>query len=68
MKKVGKSKKKSTKNATIFCRNKPNSPIVQLHLNIFEKRIYAISACLTKVKNKPIKIQFKPKTKPILSN
>jgi hypothetical protein len=33
--------------------NKPNSPIVQLNLSPFAKRIYEIPASLAKVKNKP---------------
>ena len=53
MKKAGKSKGKTTKSATTFRTNKPNSPIVQLDLTLFTTMYYAISACLTKVKNKP---------------
>jgi len=67
MKKVGKSKEKSTKSANTFCRNKPNSPIVQMNLNNLTAMNYAIFSSLTKVKNKPNQTQFKANTKPIPS-
>jgi hypothetical protein len=42
--------------------NKPNSPIVQIHVKYLLKMIYVNSPCLTKVKNKansnPICIQY----------
>ncbi len=64
MKKVGKSKEKSTKSANTFCRNKPNSPIVQMNLNNLTAMNYAIFASLTKVKNKPNQTQYKANSNP----
>ena len=65
MKKVGKSKEKSTKNAITFKQNKPNSPIVQIHLTSFTTMNYPILPSLTKVKNKPNQTQFKANSNPI---
>ena len=65
MKKVGKSKEKSTKSANTFCRNKPNSPIVQTDVTSFTTMNYTIFASLTKVKNKPNQSQYKPNSNPI---
>jgi hypothetical protein len=56
---------KSTKSTSTFRTNKPNSPIVQLHLTLFIALNYAISACLTKVKFKPNSNPIKAKTNPI---
>jgi hypothetical protein len=39
--------------------NKPNSPIVHLHLTYLLIMIYTIFTCLTKVKNKPNQTQYK---------
>jgi hypothetical protein len=65
-------KGKTTKSANTFCRNKPNSPIVQMNVTFFATMNYVISTSLTKVKNKPntnpIQTQLKPikaKTNPI---
>ena len=65
MKKVGKSKEKSTKSANTFCRNKPNSPIVQTDVTFFTTMYYTNFASLTKVKNKPNQTQFKANSNPI---
>jgi hypothetical protein len=40
--------------------NKPNSPNVQINLTYLTTMNYAISTCLTKVKNKPKQTQLKP--------
>ncbi len=48
--------------------NKPNSPNVQMNLTIFTSRNYAISNCLTKVKNKPNSKPIQTQTNPILAN
>ena len=53
IKKVRLFKEKITKSYITFSENKPNSPIVQLNASLFITMIYAISASLTKVKNKP---------------
>ncbi len=66
MKKVGKSKEKSTKSANTFCRNKPNSPNVQMNLNNLTAMNYAILASLTKVKNKPNSNPIKANSNPII--
>jgi len=66
MKKVGKSKENSTKSANTFCRNKPNSPIVQTDVTFFTTMYYTNFASLTKVKNKPNQTQFKANTNPIV--
>jgi hypothetical protein len=67
-------KGKATKSANTFCRNKPNSPIVQMNVTILITMNYTFFISLTKVKNKPnsnpIKANSKPikaKTKPIQS-
>jgi len=65
MKKVGKSKEKSTKSANTFCRNKPNSPNVQMNLNNLTAMNYAIFTSLTKVKNKPNSNPIKANSNPI---
>jgi len=65
MKKVDKSMEKSTKSTNTFCRNKPNSPNVQINLSYLTTMNYTIFASLTEVKNKPNQTQFKPKTNPI---
>ncbi len=65
MKKAVKSKEKTTKSATAFMQNKPNSPIVQMNLNNLTTMICAFFNSLTKVKNKPNQTQFKAKTNPI---
>ena len=49
-----------------FMQNKANSPNVQLNLNIFITKNYAISNCLTKVKNKPNSKPIQTQSKPIL--
>jgi len=61
-------KGKTTKNATSFMQNKPNSPIVQMNASLFTAMNYAIFASLTKVKNKPNQTQsnpIKPNSNPI---
>jgi hypothetical protein len=55
-------------NQPFFMQNKPNSPIVQIHLTSFMTMNYAILTSLTKVKNKPNQTQFKAKTNPIKAN
>jgi hypothetical protein len=40
--------------------NKPNSPIVQIDLNLYITKRYARLRSLTKVKNKAKQTQFKP--------
>ncbi len=65
MKKASKSKEKSTKSVNTFCKNKPNSPIVQTNVTNLITMIYTIFAGLTKVKNKPNQSQYKPNSNPI---
>jgi hypothetical protein len=54
-------KGKTTKSATTFMQNKPNSPIVQTDVTSFITMNYPILTSLTKVKNKPKQTQLKPK-------
>ena len=65
MKKVGKSKEKSTKSANTFCRNKPNSPNVQMNVTNLTTMNCTIFNSLTVVKNKPNQTQFKANSNPI---
>jgi hypothetical protein len=58
-------KGKTTKSANTFCRNKPNSPIVQMHVTNLTTMNYTIFTSLTKVKNKPNSNPIKPITNPI---
>ncbi len=63
--KAGKSREKTTKTATTFRRNKPNSPNVQINVTNLITMNYAIFTSLTKVKNKPNQTQFKANSNPI---
>ena len=45
--------------------NKPNSPNVQIYINIYDTKDYQNFIPLAGYKNKPNQTQFKPKTNPI---
>ena len=51
-------KGKTTKSATTFMQNKPNSPIVQMNVTNLTTMNYTIFNSLTVVKNKPNQTQF----------
>jgi hypothetical protein len=64
MKKAHKSKE-NCKKTNVFCKNKPNSPIVHFFTRLYMASIYNVYIPLTELQNKPKsnpnQTQFKPK-------